>query len=212
MSPRPYQLGRRQAAVDATRAKVIRAARELLTEPAGSPAFGIDAVAKRADVARATVYYQFGSKSGLLEALFDALADGGGMDRLAASFTKPDPLDGLRHFVSCFGRFWSSDRLALRRVRALAALDPDVGQVVAARDERRRLGLNVLLGRIAADKRAGAGAPDGTPVHGVLARQVRIAHVLTSFETFDALAGPDQEPDDVVPLIVDLVLRLIGHT
>ena len=33
--------------------------------------FSIDAVARRADVVRMTVYYQFGARRGLLEALFD---------------------------------------------------------------------------------------------------------------------------------------------
>lgn len=209
MSPRAYQLGQRQAAVDATRAKVIRAARELLTEPSGSPAFSVDAVAKRADVARATVYYRFGSKPGLLEALFDALAEDGRMDRLAESFTKSDPVDGLRHFVSCFGAFWASDRLVLRRIRALAALDAEIGPAIAARDERRRLGLTVLLGRIASLE---SGTGEAAPTHDVLTQQVRVVHALTSFETFDALASTDQEPDAVTPLVVDLVLRHIGHS
>ena len=72
MSPRPYRLGQRQAAIDETRARVIAAARELLVS-AEPGRFSIDAVAQRADVSRATVYYQFGSKLGLLEALFDSV-------------------------------------------------------------------------------------------------------------------------------------------
>ena len=147
MSPRPYQLGQRQAAVDETRRKVLTAARDLLTEPAATAAFTVDAVARRADVARATVYYRFGSKAGLLEALFDDLAANGRMDRLAEAFTTPDHDEALRTFVACFAGFWAADRLVLRRVRALAALDPDVGPLITARDERRRDGARVLLAR-----------------------------------------------------------------
>ena len=78
MSPRPYNLGKRQEIIDQGRQQVLAAARSLLAEPGGL-AFTVDAVARRADVARATVYYQFGSKSGLLEAVCDHLADLGGM-------------------------------------------------------------------------------------------------------------------------------------
>lgn len=200
MSPRPYQLGQRQAAVDETRRKVLAAARALLTEPAGYASFTVDAVAKRADVARATVYYRFGSKAGLLEALFDDLAAAGRMDRLAAAFTQPDPDEALRVFVSCFAEFWASDRLVLRRVRALATLDPDVGPAIAARDQRRRDGARVLLARRAAA--AGRVQPAAD-----LETLVDVVHTLTSFETFDTLAGHDRDPRDVAPLITDLVLR-----
>src|SRR5713226_4068485 len=74
MSPRPYGLGQRQATTEQTRARIINAARELLAESSGFSGFSIDAVARQADVARMTVYHQFGSKIGLLEALCDSLA------------------------------------------------------------------------------------------------------------------------------------------
>src|SRR4051812_29527123 len=138
MSPRPYQLGRRQAEIDEGRRRILDAARALLTESNHYAAFTVDAVARRADVARATVYYQFGSKTGLLEALCDSPAERGGMSRLAEAFTAADPDDALRLLVAAFARFWAADRAAMRRLRALAALDPDVAAVIAARDERRR--------------------------------------------------------------------------
>jgi AcrR family transcriptional regulator len=191
MSPRPYNLGKRQEAIDQSRQQVLAAARSLLAEPGGS-AFTVDAVARRADVARATVYYQFGSKSGLLEAVCDHLAELGGLDGLAAAFTDPDPRHGLDVFVGCFGRFWAADRAATRRLRALAALDPEVGAVVAARDERRHSGLGVLVGRL-------PGPPADRD------RRVRVLAALTSFELFDALAGPGQNLTAVVPDVLHLV-------
>ena len=196
--------------MDATRRKVLDAARALLADPAGQPAFSVDAVAKKADVARATVYYQFDSKAGLLEALFNSLAANGQLSDLASAFTNPDPVEGLRRFVACFGRFWASDRMVLRRIRAIAALDPEVGPLIAARDERRRQGLQVLARRLAGDgtggDREGSGA-DGSEREAT-DTIIDIIHTLTSFETFDALAGPDQEPDDVIPIVTDLVLRV----
>jgi AcrR family transcriptional regulator len=195
VSPRPYNLGKRREPVEAARRQVLDAARQLLGGPAGYTAFTVDAVARQADVARATVYYQFGSKAGLLEALCDYLADLGGMSGLAGAFTEPDPRQALHRFVASFGQFWAADRPAMRRLRALAQLDPDVGAVIAARDQRRRDGLAVLTGRLAG--RAGADAAG-------LDRVVRVLTVLTSFETFDGLAGPDREITAVVPDVLRL--------
>jgi AcrR family transcriptional regulator len=195
MSPRPYQLGRRQADIDEGRRRILDAARELLAETTHYTAFTVDAVAKRADVARATVYYQFGSKTGLLEALCDSLADRGGMSGLAQAFTAIDPDDALRLLIAGFARFWATDRLVMRRLRALAALDPDVATVIAARDERRRLALKTLL-----DRRDDVGEP---------ALALRVAHMLTSFETYDALLSPSQRPGDVVPTLAELVINAV---
>ncbi len=111
MSPRPYRLGQRQVTTEQTRARIIAAARELLVASDGFSGFSIDAVARKADVARMTVYHQFGSKIGLLEALSDSLAAHGGMEHLADAFRRPEPLDALDEYITVFGRFWSADRL-----------------------------------------------------------------------------------------------------
>lgn len=197
MSPRPYQLGKRQGQIDESRRRVIDAARSLLAEAGSYRAFTIDAVAKKADVSKATIYYQFESKTGLLEAVCDALAEAGGMAGLAAAFTDPDPMGALRHFVETFGRFWDADRPAMRRLRALAALDPEVGTVISARDDRRRMGLGVLVGRLAEDR----GATRRNDPEDL----IRVLHVLTSFETFDALAEPDAALTSVVADVVHLI-------
>jgi AcrR family transcriptional regulator len=194
VSPRPYNLGKRQGQVDQSRQRIIDAARSLLAESASYTAFTVDAVAKRADVARATVYYQFDSKAGVLEALCDALAAAGQMSELAAAFADPDPAGALRGFIACFGRFWAADRLVMRRLRALAALDPEVATVIAARDQRRRDGLGVLAGRLSQAGKITIPAD----------RAVRILFTLTSFETYDALADPGQELTAATPDVLHL--------
>jgi len=194
VSPRPYNLGRRQGQIDRARQQVVSAARSLLAEAASYTAFTVDAVARQAGVSRATVYYQFGSKTGLLEALCDALAADGRMSELAVAFADPDPLEALRGFITCFGRFWAADRLVMRRLRALAALDPEVAAVITARDQRRREGLAVMVGRL-----SNAGLTTADP-----GKAARILFALTSFETFDALARPDQDLTDIAPDILRL--------
>jgi AcrR family transcriptional regulator len=86
MTKRPYRLGQRQTATELTRMRIVSAARDLLAAPDGVSGFTVDAVADQSGVARMTVYNQFGSKVGLLEALFDDLAARGLVTRLRSIF------------------------------------------------------------------------------------------------------------------------------
>jgi AcrR family transcriptional regulator len=187
VSPRPYQLGARQVQIDDSRQKVIDAARALLIESTSYTTFTVDAVAKRADVARATIYYQFESKIGLLEAVCDALAEDGQMSELANAFTNPDPIEALSIFIACFARFWNSDRLVMRRLRSLARLEQEVGGVISARDERRSSGLVTLVARLSEQHFLNF-EPD---------RAVQILFTLTSFETFDSLTADNLSMTEV---------------
>ena len=124
MSPRPYRLGQRQVATDETRARILTAARELLAASAsgGLTGFSIEAIARQADVVRMTVYYQFGSRPGLLEALFDDLVARGQIgEHLAAAFRRPDALQALAGFIAAFGHFWAADMCRFcRQARSLS--------------------------------------------------------------------------------------------
>jgi AcrR family transcriptional regulator len=195
MSPRPYQLGKRQEQIDQSRRRVVDAARSLLAEANTYGSFTIEAVAKRAGVAKATVYYQFDSKTGLIEAVCDALAADSGMSDLAAAFSDPDPIAGLRTLVGVFARFWSEDRGVMRRLRALAALDSEVEAVIASRDQRRRTALEVIVDR----------AVDGREPARGREQLVRTLWMLTSFETFDTLAGPDRSLAEATDEVIGLV-------
>ena len=202
MSPRPYRLGQRQMATEQTRARILTAARELLLTSDAFSGFSIDAVARQADVARMTVYHQFGSKIGLLEALSDSLAAHGGMEQLANAFRQPDPIDALDEYIIVFGRFWNSDRFVTRRLRALSALDPDFEQVVKARDERRREGLRVIIQRLVEKYRK--------PAPEAFDEVVNILFTLLSFETFDTLAGHTCSIEEVSPLVQRIARAALG--
>jgi AcrR family transcriptional regulator len=194
--PRPYRLGQRQAATDQTRTRILAAARDLLMSPAGYVRLSVEAVARQADVARMTVYHQFGSKSGLLEGICDTLAVNGGMDELATAFRQPDPLDTLDEYLRIFGRFWEADRLVMRRLRALAALDPDFEHVIRVRDGWRRQGLSVITQRLVEQQ----ALPPEAARHDIL----DVLFTLSSFETFDTLAGPTRSLEEVAPLVARL--------
>jgi len=188
VTPRAYHLGRRQTAVDRTRARILKAARTLLVAR-GSTEFSIDAVARRARVTRVTVYHQFGSRPKLLEALFDDLARRGGMWDLAHAFRQADPDEALASFITTFARFWTAHRPIHRRLLALAALDAGLDRTLSARQEWRRQGLRVIVGRI-------RDAQDET---------IDLLFALTSFQTFDVLAGPTRSPADVAPIVLRAV-------
>jgi AcrR family transcriptional regulator len=194
MSPRPYELKRRRDGMDATRTRILAAAREVL---AGSDAFTLDAVAEAARVARVTIYDRFGGREALVEATFDDLAESGGLTRLPEAFGQSDPIIALERFVVIFCDFYSTHRLLLRRLHAMAVL----GRSALAggeRDSRRLAGLGVLLTRAARAGHAGADSPE--VLHAI--------HVLTGFAFVDDFAGADHDPTDIAQEVVALVKRV----
>jgi AcrR family transcriptional regulator len=194
MSPRPYELKQRRAGMDVTRTRIIDAAERVLV---GGDAFTLEAVAREAGVARVTIYDRFGGREALVEAIFDDLAESGGLDRLHEAFVNPDPLAALERFVEIFCGFYATHRLLLRRLRAMVVLGRSaLGS--GDRDSRRLQGVGVLLSRAAAAGHAGADEPE--VLHAV--------HVLTGFAFIDDFAGTGVDPTQMAPQVVKLVKRV----
>src|SRR5205085_4558256 len=139
MPTRRYSPVQRQQRVDAGRDRILAAARDLL-EGDAVERFSIDAVARRARVARMTGYNQSESKAGLHQALFDALAASGPFAQMPDIFRQPDPIAALDAFVALFGRFWTINRRAHSCLRAAALHDEELAAAMKARNERRRQG------------------------------------------------------------------------
>jgi len=196
---RSYKPVERLRSVEAGRERIVAAARDLL-ESDDAEGFSIDAVARRAGVARMTIYNQFESKAGLLEALFDSLAARGPLGQMADIFRMADPVVALDAYVALFGRFWTLNRRAHGRLRAAALHDSDLAAALEARSERRRKGVAALLRRL------------GDKASPVVARAEvsTVIYVLLSFDTFNELAGPDRTPEDVVPMMQKLVRAVLG--
>jgi AcrR family transcriptional regulator len=146
MSPRPYHMGKRKAAADDTRARILEAARQLLANESETD-LSMEAIARRADVSRLTIYYQFKSRPGLLEALYDHLAIRGNMRRMAEVFHEADPSVALEKLVLTFVGFWSSDPVVIRRLRGIATLDAEIDQGIRARDARRQHAAREIIRR-----------------------------------------------------------------
>jgi len=196
---RSYNPGERMRSVEEGRERILAAARDLL-EDDDAEGFSIDAVARRAGVARMTIYNQFESKAGLLEALFDSLAARGPLGQIADVLKMDDPLVALDEYVGIFGRFWTVRRRAHGRLRAAALHDPELAAAMNARNERRRRGLAALLRRLGDKARPVVPRADA----------ITVIYVLLSFDTFNELAGPDRTPEDVVPMVQKLVRAVLG--
>jgi AcrR family transcriptional regulator len=192
VSPREYRSAKRQAAADETRRRILETARRVMAGR-GVPQLTIDSVAAQADVSRQTVYNAFGSKSGLLEALCDHLAERGKIDRIADAFTAPDGVEAITRFVTAFYRFWATDRTVTRRLRGLATVDKELDAVIKARNARQRLGFNALLERFPELDRSGRAR----------AQTLDLLCALGGFETYDALDGQ-------APLAVSAALAVLG--
>lgn len=146
MTTRSYVSPTRAAAAAEKREVVVRSATAFLRER-DIARFSLDAVAKAAGVTRLTVYNQFGSRRGLLEAVFDEIARSGGLTRLPQAIAVEEPVQALRALVDVFCDFWGGDP-ALGRLFDAIGLDPEFGEALTARNELRRGILTRLVERM----------------------------------------------------------------
>lgn len=137
MGPRAYRLGKRQADVEDTRERVVDAATALFGE-SGFHRVTLEDVAKRAGVARATVYYQFESKFGLLDAVIAAIVERVGLRRAQRAREHPDAALGVRLYLKEVVAFWSKQDALLRNIYGLAAVDPEAARLVEQYEGRRK--------------------------------------------------------------------------
>src|SRR5260370_22502296 len=149
MSTRAYVSSVRMAAAAAKRDRVIKAAARSLREDASIATFSLDAVAKAAGVTRLTVYHQFGSRRGLLEAVFDEIARQGGLAQIPEAMAMPDPRAALDRLVEIFCAFLNRDS-AVSPLHEAMAPDPQFPPALIGPDEAERKTVNSLSGRIAA--------------------------------------------------------------
>src|SRR5580765_5182208 len=109
---RPYELGKRLEQIDQTRAAVLKAARAQL-EKGGMREFSMESLAKASGVTRQTVHNLFGTRSGVLETLFDQIGRDGGMERMRDVMLSRDTKAMLDGFIAVFANFWPRNRLLL---------------------------------------------------------------------------------------------------
>jgi AcrR family transcriptional regulator len=198
---RPYRQRARADAAAARRQAILDETIEMLgAEPL--PRVTLDAVARRAGVARSTVYVQFGSRAELFEAVAERLLERLEFDRLAAAVRLADPRAALRAALRESVRVYAGKRDVARALWSWAELDPDAGRAIAVLDGGRAEGTRHLVRRLA---RAGALRP-GTSI----AEAGDALYLLTSFDAFDTLHTERGHDLDVVTArLTAMVERLV---
>jgi len=152
----------------------------------------LDAVAKKAGVTRLTVYNQFGSRRALLEAVFDDLAERGGLHRIRNAMVSEGAQAALQQIVAIFCDFWSIHCGALWRLHAASATDLEFEESLRARNQRRRHLLSVLVGRMI---EGGAKRPE------VADELIDVLFALTSVAFFWELTAGGQKTNAACRLI-----------
>lgn len=180
MIERCYNSTVRDAAAEKTRKRIVAAAVRLLATK-GAAGFSLDAVGRKADVTRLTVYNQFGSRRALLDAVFDDRARRGGLTRLHEVMALPDARAALTQVIGIFCDFWSFDHDAVANLHAMGGTDAEFAETLAARNERRRATLGTLVARL---------AEQGALPQGAVRKVTDILFALTGFGFFTDLARP----------------------
>jgi len=193
---RPYELGKRLEQMDHRRAAVLRAARSQL-ESRGYRELTMASLAAESGITRQTIHNLFGTRAAVLEALFDALALDGGMEKMREVMTQPTAEAMLERFVEVFCGFWAGHRVLFRRVHGIGAIDPVLGAVLKARNRRRLMAATRIVSlsgvRESVDQTAAALA------------------ALTSFEFYDALAEDSVDDSQAAAAVLDLAQQLLAR-
>ena len=183
MTTRVYASPAREAAAAEKKARVIAAATTLLRQGKVT-AVSLDAVAKVAGVTRLTVYNQFGSRRGLLEAVLDRVAHDAGFDKVGEVMQTAEPRAALHKLIDLVCRAWAYDD-SLGGLHAAAQIDPEFAEAVDKRIERRRNAIRVLVNRISG----------GQPLTDTAKKDlVDLLFALTSYPMFESLRSAKRSP------------------
>jgi AcrR family transcriptional regulator len=202
VAPRRYEQRLRAEASDATRRRILDALEQRLREAPTTPV-SVDEIARRAGVARTTVYLVFGSRAGLFDALATDLWDRAGLSRLTEAVAHPDAREHLRGGMRAGVEIFVALRDVAVALFSMSALDPEsVGGAIVRLEERRWGGMEYLAGRLAEQDqlRADVTADEAADV----------LWMLTSFDSFDLLyTGRDLPADEVARILTQTAERTV---
>jgi AcrR family transcriptional regulator len=199
---RPYTQRLRAESAAETRERILDALYDRLREAPAEP-ISIDEVARRARVARSTVYLVFGSRSGLFDALTGRLIAGAGYDRIQEAVRRPDARETLRGGLAGGADMYAAHHDVFRVLNAMAKLDPGgVGQALARSEAKRADGMSWLAGRLADQ---GALRPGITQE-----RAADVIWLLASFDAYDSLAsGRGLSPRAAADVLVETAAQAL---
>jgi AcrR family transcriptional regulator len=196
MAKRPYTQRLRAEAAEENRQRILDALYERLREAPAQPVT-VEEVARRARVARSTIYLVFGSRSGLFDALTEHLLTGPGYQRILEAVRHPDPRESLRGALAGGVDMYAAHHDVLRILGSMAKLDPEgVGQAIARGENERARG----VARVAARLHKQGSLHPGLTVE----RATAVIWLLAGFDAYDALAtGQGLQPKEVTDVLVE---------
>ena len=179
MSTRPYRQRQRADAAEATRRRILDAAATRLRNAPAQPV-NVEAVASDAQVSRSTVYLNFGSRAGLLDAVAADVLHRAGQRRLVEAVADPDAREALRGGLAAGTAMYAADPAAFRALFSMSALGEDpTGGTIQRWERTRMVGVTRLAGRLADQGALRAGVTQQAATD--------LLWVLTSFEAFALL-------------------------
>ena len=180
--------------MDQSRAAILRAARTQL-EAKGYRQMTMSSLAAESGVTRQTVHNLFGTKAAVLEALFDVIALDGGMENMRDVMTQSSAETILERFIQVFCRFWAKNRLLLRRIHGIGAIDPEFGAVIEARNRRRLTAATRIVSKMGVRRQ--------------MEQRAATLAALTSFEFFDALHESSLDGNHAAAIVLDLARKML---
>jgi AcrR family transcriptional regulator len=147
----PERFPRRRERARATRRAVLAAAKRLFVGD-GYGATTIQAIADEAGVAVQTVYAAFGNKRTILAELLDVSIAGddeqvvvNAREWMRPVWEAPTAAERLRAYAAAVSRIMAGAGDVFAVVTAAAATDPDVVELAATAEQRRRLGATSVV-------------------------------------------------------------------
>jgi AcrR family transcriptional regulator len=174
MATRSYTASRRRGR-PASVGRVLDASERLIREDAFHSAT-MDELAAAAGVSRATIFNRFGSKLGVLQALFNRCLESPEMEAVREAFAVEDPVVALDAVVEAAYAMWEGHGFIVEQLQAIAILEPEASALLAAQWEDQRAELQGLTRRLARADRLRPGLGE--------ARTTATLHMLTSLESF----------------------------
>jgi AcrR family transcriptional regulator len=174
MATRSYTASRRRSS-PASVERVLDASERLIREDAFHSTT-MDELAAAAGVSRATIFNRFGSKLGVLQALFNRCLESREMAAIREAFAVEDPVVALDAAVAASCAMWEAHGFIVEQVEAIATLEPEASAMLEGQWEDQRAALQGLTRRLARAHRL-------RPRLGET-RATATLHMLTSLESF----------------------------
>jgi AcrR family transcriptional regulator len=174
VATRSYTTSRRRGSPKSVD-RVLQAAERLIRDDAFHTAT-MEELASAAGVSRATVFNRFGSKLGVLQALFERGMEGPEMQAIQDALEIEDPVAALEQVIHAACAIWEAQGFIHEQLQAIVVLERGASALVDQQREQQRAEIRALARRLARAGRLRPGLSE--------ARAAATLHMLTTLESF----------------------------